>query len=95
MIYIFENLIVLYIIDSVRNWIQENRLSLLDEMDSTFIETTLDDMKGVSSDDRALWLDGSKSRKERAKNFIDFVFQNDENVMVFKQKAIAEFGLAD
>ena len=79
----------------MRNWIQGNRESLLEEIEPNFIETILDDMKGVSSHDRALWLDGSKSRKERAKNFIDFVFQNDENVMVFKQKAIAELGLAD
>lgn len=79
----------------MRNWIRGNRESLLEEIEPNFIETVLDDMKGVSSDDRALWLDGSKSRKERAKNFIDFVFQNDENVMVLKQKAIAELGLAD
>ena len=79
----------------MRNWIRGNRESLLEEIEPDFIETVLDDMKGVSRDDRALWLDGSKSRKERAKNFIDFVFQNDECVMVFKQKAIAELGLAD
>ena len=79
----------------MRNWIRGNRESLLEEIEPNFIETVLDDMKGVSRDDRALWLDGSKSRKERAKNFIDFVFQNDECVMVFKQKAIAELGLAD
>lgn len=79
----------------MRNWIRGNRESLLEEIEPDFIDTVLDDMKGVSSDDRALWLDGSKNRKERAKNFIDFVFQNDENVMVFKQKAIAELGLAD
>lgn len=79
----------------MRNWIRGNRESLLEEIEPDFIETVLDDMKGVSRDDRALWLDGSKSRKERAKNFIDFVFQNNECVMVFKQIAIAELGLAD
>ena len=77
------------------NWIQENRRKLLDEIDSSFIETTLDDMKSVSSDDKALCLDGSKCREERAKHFLHVVFQNEENFMVFKHRAVAEFCLAD
>lgn len=73
-------------IDSARYWIHQNRDILLDELDLDFIETSLSSMDDVPCE----VTNGGKSRRERIQNFIEFVLQTDDAIMLL-QKKMAEF----
>lgn len=68
----------LYFIDTLRNWVKENRETILEEMDADIIETTVNNMEDVPDEVKDSWSDGSKSRKDRSKIFLDFVLEKDD-----------------
>lgn len=45
------------LISPIRNWIQQNPDDLLDEIDSNFIETTINYMEDVQEGDKQMWSD--------------------------------------
>lgn len=75
----------------MRNWIQQNQVHLLDEIDSNFIKTTINYMEDVSEGDIKMWLDPQKGRKERAQIFLEFVQLRDDYVIAL-QKTMKENG---
>lgn len=75
----------------MRNWIQQNQVHLLDEIDSDFIKTTINYMEDVSEGDIKMWLDPQKGRKERAQIFLEFVQLRDDYVIAL-QKTMKENG---
>ena len=76
----FLILIDLEFIDSARNWIHQNRDSLLEELDSDFIES----IDGVPSDAT----DKGKSRNKRNQIFLDFALQNNDVVMKLHKQMV-------
>ena len=79
-------------IDTLRNWLKENRETILEEIDSDIINTTVDNMEGVPDKVKDLWLHGGKSRKDRGKIFLDFVLEKDDYLKAFK-KTMEENGI--
>lgn len=75
----------------MRNWIQQNQVHPLDEIDSDFIKTTINYMEDVSEGDIKMWLDPQKGRKERAQIFLEFVQLRDDYVIAL-QKTMKENG---
>lgn len=75
----------------MRNWIQQNQVHLLDEIDSNFIKTTINYMEDVSEGDIKMWLDPQKGRKERAQIFLEFVQLRDDYVIAL-HKTMKENG---
>lgn len=79
-------------IDSLKNWVEENREIILEEMDADMIETTVNNMEDVPNEVKDSWSDGSKSRKDRLKIFLDFVLQKDDYLKALK-KTMEENGI--
>ena len=75
----------LYFIDTLRNWVKENRETILEEMDADIIEATVNNMEDVPDEVKESWSDGSKSIKERSKIFLDFVLEKDEYLKALKK----------
>lgn len=77
-----------------KKWIQQNREDLLDEIDSGFIESTctIYQLEDVPEEVKISWSDPNKSRKEKAKIFLDFALQKDEYVKALK-KTMEEYGM--
>lgn len=69
----------------IKKWIQKNREDLLDEIDSDFIKSTIDQMEDVPEEVKISWSDSNKSRKEKAMIFLDFVLQKDDYVKALKK----------
>uniref|UniRef100_K1Q1E0 Uncharacterized protein n=1 Tax=Magallana gigas TaxID=29159 RepID=K1Q1E0_MAGGI len=67
-----------------KNWIQQNRENLLDEIDSEFIKSIIQ-LEDVPEEVKSSWFDPNKSRKEKATIFLDFVLQKDEYVKALKK----------
>lgn len=82
----------LYFIDTLRNWVKENRETILEEMDADIIETTVNNMEDVPDEVKDFWWDGSKSRKDRSKIFLDFVLEKDDYLEALK-KTMEENGI--
>lgn len=82
----------LYFIDSLKRWVEENRETILEEMDADIIETTVNNMEDVPNEVKDSWLDGSKSRKDRCTIFLDFVLQKDDYLKALK-KTMEENGI--
>lgn len=80
------------LIGPVRCWIQENQETLLDEIDTDFIETTINHMEDVPNEVYTSWMDQSKGRKEKAKIFLKFALRKDEYVLAL-QKTLKENGI--
>lgn len=72
--------------------IQQIREDLLDEIDSEFIKNTIYQLEDVPEEVKISWFDPNKSRKEKAKIFLDFALQNDEYVKALK-KTMEEYGM--
>lgn len=75
----------------MRNWIQQNQVHPLDEIDSDFIKTTINYMEDVSEGDIKMWLDPQKGRKERAQIFLECVQLRDDYVIAL-HKTMKENG---
>lgn len=75
----------------MRNWIQQNQVHLLDEIDSNFIKTAINYMEDVSEGDIKMWLDPQKGVKERAQIFLECVQLRDDYVIAL-QKTMKENG---
>lgn len=75
-----------------KKWIQQNREDLLDEIDSEFIKNTIYQLEDVPEEVKISWFDPNKSRKEKAKIFLDFALQKDEYVEALK-KTMEEYGM--
>lgn len=69
----------------IKKWIQKHREDLLDEIDSDFIKSTIDQMEDVPEEVKISWSDFNKSRKEKAMIFLDFVLQKDDYVKALKK----------
>mmetsp|Transcript_40994 Transcript_40994/g.65943 ORF Transcript_40994/g.65943 Transcript_40994/m.65943 type:complete len:496 (-) Transcript_40994:652-2139(-) len=78
--------------NSLKNWVEENRETILDEMDADIIETTVNNMEDVPDAVKDSWSDGSKSRKDRCTIFLDFVLQKDDYLKALK-KTMEENGI--
>lgn len=72
-------------IDTLRTWVNENRETILEEMDADIIEATVNNMEDVPDEVKESWSDGSKSRKDRSKIFLDFVLEKDEYLKALKK----------
>ncbi|XP_065942955.1 uncharacterized protein [Magallana gigas] len=72
--------------------IQQIREDVLDEIDSEFIKSTIYQLEDVPEDVKISWSDPNKSRKEKAKIFLDFALQKDEYVKALK-KTMEEYGM--
>ena len=83
---------ILNFIDSLKNCVEENRETILDEMDADMIETTVNNMEDVPDAVKDSWSDGSKSRKDRCTIFLDFVLQKDDYLKALK-KTMEENGI--
>ena len=83
---------ILNFIDYLKNWVEENRETILEEMDADIIETTVNNMEDVPNEVKDSWSDGSKSRKDRCKIFLDFVLQKDDYLKALK-KTMEEIGI--
>lgn len=70
-------------------WIEDNRETLLDEIDSDFIETTISHMEDVPCEVYTLCRDPSKGRQEKAKRFLEFALRKDDYVLAL-QKTLKE-----
>lgn len=70
-------------------WIKDNRETLLDEIDSDFIETTISHMEDVPCEVYTLCKDRSKGRTEKAKTFLEFALKKDDFVLAL-QKTLEE-----
>ena len=46
-------------IDYLKNWVEENRETILEEMDADIIETTVNTMEDVPNEVKDSWSDGS------------------------------------
>lgn len=64
-----------------RCWIRENRKTLLDEIDSDFIKTTIKHMEDVPTEVRNTLLDTSYGRGKMAQMFLEFVLKKDDCVL--------------
>lgn len=64
-----------------RCWIRENRKTLLDEIDSDFIKTTIKHMEDVQTEVRNTLLDTSYGRGKMAQMFLEFVLKKDDYVL--------------
>lgn len=64
-------LLVFFVI--VKNWIENNREKIFDEIDYDFIKSIIDYMEDVLEVVKILWFDISKSRKEKVIIFLEFV----------------------
>nr|XP_022332998.1 uncharacterized protein LOC111130340 isoform X2 [Crassostrea virginica] len=71
--------------NTLRTWLIENRETILEEMDADIIEATVNNMEDVPDEVKESWSDGSKSRKERSKIFLDFVLEKDEYLKALKK----------
>lgn len=69
---------------SVRRWILKNREHLLDEMESDFIETIIQNMEDVPIEMKKSLMDKNKSRKEKAQLFLEFALQKDDYVLALR-----------
>nr|XP_022334764.1 uncharacterized protein LOC111131490 isoform X2 [Crassostrea virginica] len=78
--------------NSLKRWVEENRETILEEMDADIIETTVNNMEDVPNEVKDSWLDGSKSRKDRCTIFLDFVLQKDDYLKALK-KTMEENGI--
>lgn len=76
-------------LDPLKCWIEDNRETLLDEIDSDFIETTISHMEDVPSEVYTLCRDPSKGRQEKAKRFLEFALRKDDYVLAL-QKTLKE-----
>lgn len=76
----------------MRFWIQENQETLLDEIDTDVIKTTIDKMENVPNEVYISLKDQSKGRKEKAKIFLEFALRKDEYVLAL-QKTLKENGI--
>lgn len=65
----------------VRCWIHKNRKTLLDEIDSDFIKTTIKHMEDVPTEVRNSLLDTSYGRGKMAQMFLEFVLKKDNYVL--------------
>lgn len=72
--------------------IQQIREDVLDEIDSEFIKSTIYQLEDVPEEVKISWSDPNKSRKEKAKIFLDFALQKDEYVKALK-KTMEENGM--
>lgn len=70
-------------------WIQDNRETLLDEIDYDFIETTISHMEDVPCEVNTLCKDRSKGRKEKVNKFLEFALKKDDYVLAL-QKTLKE-----
>lgn len=77
---------------TVKNWIENNREKILDEIDYDFIKSTIDHMEDVPEVVKISWSDTSKSRKEKATIFLEFALQKEEYVRALK-KTLEEYGI--
>lgn len=66
---------------SVRCWIHKNRKTLLDEIDSDFIKTTLVHMEDVPTEVLNSLIDTRYGRRQMAQMFLEFVLKKDDNVL--------------
>lgn len=64
-------LLVFFVI--VKNWIENNREKIFDEIDYDFFKSIIDYMEDVLEVVKILWFDISKSRKEKVIIFLEFV----------------------
>lgn len=76
-------------LDPLKCWIKDNRETLLDEIDSDFIETTISHMEDVPCEVYTLCKDRSKGRKEKANTFLEFALKKDDYVLAL-QKTLEE-----
>lgn len=65
-------------------WIKDNRETLLDEIDSDFIETTISHIEDVPCEVYTLCKDRSKGRKEKANTFLEFALKKDDYVLALQ-----------
>lgn len=77
---------------TVKNWIENNREKILDEIDYDFFKSTIDHMEDVPEVVKISWSDTSKSRKEKATIFLEFALQKEEYVRALK-KTLEEYGI--
>lgn len=89
MSYVFDKI---HLIGPESYWIQENQESLLDEIGTGIIETTLKDLENVPNEVYTSLMDQSKGRKEKAKIFLEFVLRKDEYVLAL-QETLKENGI--
>lgn len=66
---------------SMRCWINENRTTLLDEIDSDFIKTTIKHMEDVQTEVCNSLMNTSYGRGKMAQMFLDFVLTKDDYVL--------------
>lgn len=76
-------------LDPLKCWIEDNRETLLDKIDSDFIETTISHMEDVPCEVYTLCRDPSKGRQEKAKRFLEFALRRDDYVLAL-QKTLKE-----
>lgn len=76
-------------LDPLKCWIKDNRETLLDEIDSDFIETTISHMEDIPCEVYTLCKDRSKGRKEKANTFLEFALKKDDYVLAL-QKTLEE-----
>lgn len=66
---------------SVRCWIHKHRKTLLDEIDSDFIKTTLVHMEDVPTEVLNSLIDTRYGRRQMAQMFLEFVLKKDDYVL--------------
>lgn len=76
-------------LDPLKCWIKDHRETLLDEIDSDFIETTISHIEDVPCEVYTLCKDRSKGRKEKANTFLEFALKKDDYVLAL-QKTLKE-----
>lgn len=62
----------------IKKRVQQNREDLLDEIDSEFIKSSIVHFEDIPEELKISWSDPNKSRKEKAKIFLEFALQKDE-----------------
>lgn len=83
---------MLFLTAPLKKRIQQIREDVLDEIDSEFIKSTIYQLEDVPEEVKISWSDPNKSRKEKAKIFLDFALQKDEYVKALK-KTMEENGM--
>lgn len=77
---------------TVKNWIENNREKILDEIDYDFFKSTIEHIEDVPEEVKISWSDTSRSRKEKATIFLEFALQKEEYVRALK-KTLEEYGI--
>lgn len=70
---------------SVRCWIHKNRKTLLDEIDSDFIKTTIEHMEDVPNEVCTSLIDTRYGRGKMAQMFLEFVLKKDDYVLALQK----------